>query len=247
MLPETRKERSQLRLPLNRSFSEPSGGGITEGTEDPGRQSKRLYNQLHLQNKSGSLTSSQSSVSSCSTSSSSLCSVDREEQLEELTTQDAKKSPAKRCCLGLPLSLPSSPSCESTSLQRAVAVKRTRVMPAEQLANGKTDSIVVDIRPFLSFNASHIKGAINLNCSDRWNRKRLQTGRVALADLATTGEGKEALRRRTSREVIVVDDGSFDCERLLPTSALFIVISALLDDQRDPVLLSGSYLATRPA
>lgn len=270
MLPEAshpmRMERSHLRLTLNRSFSEPTGTAASHsahdnnplgGAEDAGRQAKRLYTQLqqyhHAGNKPGSLTSSTSSVSSCSTSSSSLCSVDKDEALDELAPQETKplqnKSPAKRCCLGLPLSasLPSSPSCESTTIQRAVSVKRTRTTAPETLAKrmGDDGAVVIDIRPFLAFNASHVRGAINLNCSDRWNRKRLQMGRVVLADLATTSEGKEALRRRSLREVIVCDDGTFDCDRLLPTSALFIVISALLDDQRDPVLLSGNCCTKR--
>lgn len=91
----------------------------------------------------------------------------------------------------------------------------------------------------MAYNASHIRGAINLNCSDRWNRKRLQTGRVSLADLATSPEGKELLRRRSIKEVIVYDDGAVDCERLPPSSTLYIVLSALLDDHKEPFLLAG--------
>jgi dual specificity MAP kinase phosphatase len=100
--------------------------------------------------------------------------------------------------------------------------------------------VIVDCRPFMAYNASHIHGAINVNCSDRWNRKRLQTGRVSLADLATSPEGKELLRRRSVKEVIVYDDGAVDCERLPPSSTLYIVLSALLDDHKEPLLLAGN-------
>ena len=82
-------------------------------------------------------------------------------------------SPAKRCCLGLPvsLSLPSSPSSESASLQRSILVKRTRICTSDQLAR-KLDSpfvydgavksvagrplVVVDCRSFMSFNARYL-------------------------------------------------------------------------------------------
>lgn len=124
--------------------------------------------------------------------------------------------------------------------------KRTRIYTADQLAipptNGQQQQpvVIVDCRPFMAYNASHIRGAINVNCSDRWNRKRLQTGRVSLADLATSPEGKELLRRRSVKEVIVYDDGAVDCERLPPSSTLYIVLSALLDDHKEPLLLAGN-------
>ena len=238
---------------------------------DQRQHQKRLYmqlqhhhNQVHLHqhgsSKAGSNSlgsSSQSSVSSCSTSS-SICSIDKDELDEEqaaplqplVLLQQQQQSPAKRCCLGLPLSvsLPSSPSSESSSLQRSMMAKRTRIYTADQLAAIKWSTssptsgqpvVIVDCRPFMAYNASHIRGAINLNCSDRWNRKRLQTGRVSLADLATSPEGKELLRRRSIKEVIVYDDGAVDCERLPPSSTLYIVLSALLDDHKEPFLLAG--------
>ena len=190
-------------------------------------------------------SSSQSSVSSCSTSS-SICSIDKDEldQEQPPLVLLQQQSPAKRCCLGLPLSvsLPSSPSSESSSLHRSMMAKRTRIYTADQLAARMTGQpvVIVDCRPFMAYNASHIRGAINLNCSDRWNRKRLQTGRVSLADLATSPEGKELLRRRSVKEVIVYDDGAVDCERLPPSSTIYIVLSALLDDHKEPILLAGN-------
>ena len=61
---------------------------------------------------------------------------------------------------------------------------------------GKSDGpgyLLVDCRPFIAYNVSHIKGAINVNCCNRLNRKRLQMGKATLADLATTKEGKEVV------------------------------------------------------
>ncbi|RLU15295.1 hypothetical protein DMN91_012289 [Ooceraea biroi] len=56
--------------------------------------------------------------------------------------------------------------------------------------------------------------AINVNCSDRFNRRRLQLGKATLADLVTAREGKELLRRRQFKEVIVYDDCTDDLEHL---------------------------------
>ena len=221
---------------------------------------KRLYLQLQNHHKSGSLcsssSSSSSSVSSCSTS---ICSVDEvmddQQQQQQPPTAQAPlallqqpQSPAKRCCLGLPLSvsLPSSPSNDSVSLQRCLMAKKTRIVSSDQLAvklKASEPLVVVDCRHFVAYNATHIRSAVNINCADRWNRKRLQTGRVHLADLATSHDGKELLRRASVvRQVLVYDDnGSNDCERLSPSSTLYAVLSALVDDHKEPLLLAGKY------
>ena len=106
------------------------------------------------------------------------------------------------------------------------------------------DLIVVDVRPFMVFNGGHIRRSVNLNCSDRWNRKRLQMGKASLADLVTGKEGKDLLRRRSVKEVIVYDDGAVDCERLPSASSLYIVLSALLEDNKEPILLAGQFYLT---
>lgn len=265
MLPETRLERSHLRLTFNRSISEPASHHQSSSSSTGQQQGepaaelvalmipqKRLYPKA---NGVGSVSSgSQSSVSSCSTSS-SLCSIDKEEMLAEDMTSvqtpqiksNAAQSPAKRCCLGLPLSisLPSSPNSDGVSIQRAVMVKRTRIFSPDQLAAKLSSGVgptmaVLDCRSFMAYNQSHVSGAFNLNCADRWNRNRLQSGRVHLADLVTSPEGKEALRRRAVKDVVVYDDCSVDCDRLPSNSTLYIVLSALLEDHKEPLLLSGT-------
>ena len=297
MLPESRRERHNLRLTFNRSLSEPGGhlhvGDMTSvmsssvssasddvSTRSMERQQKRLYlqlhhhhNQVHLHHhphlsfrvqsgststspssSSTSLSSSNSSMSSCSTSS-SLCQVDDDDlksnSNSHLVAYNAV-SPPKRCCLGLPVSvsLPSSPCSESSSLHRSMLVKRTKIWSVDHLARQMemqssddplADLIVVDVRPFMVFNGGHIRRSVNLNCSDRWNRKRLQMGKASLADLVTGKEGKDLLRRRSVKEVIVYDDGAVDCERLPSASSLYIVLSALLEDNKEPILLAGQF------
>ncbi len=84
-----------------------------------------------------------------------------------------------------------------------------------------------------------MRGAINVNCCDRFNRKRLQQGKASLADLATTKEAKELLKKRNWKEVVVYDDGSEELASLPSSHTLFLVIASLVEDLRQPVMLVG--------
>merc|ERR1739844_36933 len=101
------------------------------------------------------------------------------------------------------------------------------------------NSILLDCRPFIAYNVNHIRGAINVNCCDRFNRKRLQQGKATLADLATTKEGKELLKKRNWKEVFVYDECSESLENLPSSHTLFLVLNALVEDHREPVMLLG--------
>ncbi len=146
------------------------------------------------------------------------------------------------------VSLPASPCSESSTLQRTLLLQHASTTDHDRLAarlelrgsnNNKEDFLLVDCRPFIAFNVNHIRGAINVNCCDRFNRKRLQQGKATLADLATTKEGKELLKRRTWREVVVYDDCSDSLETLPVSHTLFLVMNALVEDHREPVMLLG--------
>lgn len=158
-------------------------------------------------------------------------------------------SPPKRCKLETAsVSLPTSPCAESATLQRALILKKVGTLDADGLKKKIAECnsrprqfLIVDIRPFISYNMSHISGAINVNCSDRFNRKRLQQGKATLADLATTREGKEMLKKRSYKEILVYDDGTCDKERVNSTHPLLLVLSSLVEDNREPVLLLGTY------
>merc|ERR1711972_393781 len=98
-----------------------------------------------------------------------------------------------------------------------MVISQTKTIDDKSLAEkmGKTGKhgknfLLLDCRPFIAYNVSHIKGAINVNCCDRFNRKRLQQGKASLADLATTKEGKEMLKKRNWKDIIVYDDSSED-------------------------------------
>lgn len=164
------------------------------------------------------------------------------------------------------ISLPTSPCSESSTLQRTLLLKNSRTVDPNSLAvriesNSSSSScnitssqssnstaspnlskkltLVVDCRPFIAYNVNHIRGAINVNCCDRFNRKRLQQGKATLADLATTKEGKELLKKRTWKEVFVYDECSESLENLPASHTLFLVMNALVEDHREPVMLLG--------
>jgi len=144
------------------------------------------------------------------------------------------------------VSLPNSPCSESSTLQRTLVMKQAGTITGEGLAkrlqkgskHGR-NFLLLDCRPFIAYNVSHIKGAINVNCCDRFNRKRLQQGKASLADLATTKEGKEMLKKRNWKEVVVYDDSSEDLSSLPYSHTLFLVINSLVEDLRQPIMLIG--------
>lgn len=146
------------------------------------------------------------------------------------------------------VSLPTSPlDSENNTLQRTLVINQTGTIDDDSLAkklqkvNGKhgRNFLLLDCRPFIAYNVSHIKGAINVNCCDRFNRKRLQQGKASLADLATTKEGKEMLKKRNWKEIIVYDDSSDDLASLPSSHTLFLVIKSLVEDLRSPIMLTG--------
>ena len=96
--------------------------------------------------------------------------------------------------------------------------------------------LIVDCRPFVSYNIAHIQGAVNVNCSDRFNRKRLQQGKVSLVDLVSTKEGKDLFKRRGSKEIVLYDDHTKDVRTLTSDNSLHIVLSSLIREGKDPLV-----------
>lgn len=141
------------------------------------------------------------------------------------------------------ISLPTSPCSESSTLQRTLLLKHARTTDPNSLAvrmeTKSNKTLIIDCRPFIAYNVNHIANAINVNCCDRFNRKRLQQGKATLADLATTKEGKEMLKKRTWKEFFVYDECSESLENLPASHTLFLVMNALVEDHREPVMLLG--------
>ncbi|XP_015440181.1 PREDICTED: dual specificity protein phosphatase 10-like isoform X1 [Dufourea novaeangliae] len=265
------RSRDNLKLVLNRSLSEPGppAGGSSSflssptSTVSPCSSTSSGVDVVDGSDSSSSpgcsLNASGSSIvsgcgSSCSSSSSGtdcdLPLVDLHHRHYHLHHHHHhhfhQLSASKRCKLET-VSLPTSPCNENNTLQRQLVIQRTGTITADELANRLPNRqtnegpVLLDCRPFILYNVNHVRGAINVNCSDRFNRRRLQLGKATLADLATTREGKELLRRRHYREVVVYDDCTDDLYRLPVQHPLFLVLVALLEDNWEPALLLGGH------
>lgn len=147
-----------------------------------------------------------------------------------------------------PASMPASPCSDSVALHRSLLLRRVRTLEPAEVARRITRAhkprpfVLLDLRPFFHYNLRHVRSAINLNCSDRFNRKRLQLRRATLVDLAAPAM-KEHLKRRGYRDVIVYDESSSDLACLPSDHPVFLVLSSLLDDNREPLLLKGGFSA----
>ncbi|KAL7633793.1 UNVERIFIED_CONTAM: hypothetical protein RMT77_015749 [Armadillidium vulgare] len=145
------------------------------------------------------------------------------------------------------VSMPASPCADSTTIQRSILLRRSRTIEPVDLARRLTKAqkmrsfLLVDVRSFVAFNMSHIRSAINLNCSDRINRRRLLQRKAGVVDLAVSPAGRDVLKKRCFKEVIVYDDSSRDIELLSQHHPVLLVLMALLEDNRDPLLLKGGF------
>ncbi|XP_076762540.1 dual specificity protein phosphatase 7 [Xylocopa sonorina] len=253
------RSRDNLKLVLNRSLSEPGPpasasaflSSPTSTVSPSSSTSSGVDSCAASDGTECSLNASGSSISGCSSSSSGtecelpLSDVQRHYHRLHHHHHFYQLSASKRCKLET-VSLPTSPCSENNTLQRQLVLQRTKTIAADELADrllGRDAGgpVLLDCRPFILYNVNHVRGAINVNCSDRFNRRRLQLGKASLADLATTREGKELLRRRHYREVVVYDDCTDDVDRLPVQHPLFLVLVALLDDNREPALLLGGH------
>ena len=122
-------------------------------------------------------------------------------------------------------------------------LKARTIQPQELAVKLKKSKsvLLVDCRPFVSYNIAHINGAVNVNCSDRFNRKRLQQGKASLVDLVTSKDGKDLFKRRGSKDIVLYDDHTKDLNQLSPETSMYIVLASLLREGRDAYILKGNY------
>ena len=117
------------------------------------------------------------------------------------------------------------------------------ILPADlacRINRAKT-VLVLDCRPFFAYNANHIQGAVNINCSDRFNRRRLLQGKCSLVDLVTSKEGKDLFKKRSNKEVVVYDDRTKDIKDVATDASMYIVLSVLRREGKQASILKGKY------
>ncbi|XP_076442214.1 dual specificity protein phosphatase 10-like [Babylonia areolata] len=145
--------------------------------------------------------------------------------------------------LGPVVSSPVSPSSPPPPSLGVPGVPPFRAISSGELAAKLRKArpvLVIDCRPFLCYNAQHVQGAVNISCTDRFNRKRLQQGKVGVLELLTATHGKDAFRRRTVRDVVLYDErGSGQHVPPDTDSAMHIVLTTLHREGRQPAVLQG--------
>ncbi len=104
--------------------------------------------------------------------------------------------------------------------------------------------LILDCRSFISYNVLHVAGALSLCCSNRLTLKRLECGKLKLADLVSGDEGKkEFVDKRTSgTDIVVYDDGTSDVEGgNEPTkTSLKVVLNCLRKEGEHVYFLKGT-------
>ena len=107
--------------------------------------------------------------------------------------------------------------------------------------------VIIDCRPFMEYNKSHIQGAVHINCADKISRRRLQQGKVTVLDLISCREGKDSFKRIFSKEIIVYDENTNEPSRVVPSQPLHIVLESLKREGKEPLVLKGNAPAPSPS
>ncbi|XP_076464214.1 dual specificity protein phosphatase 10-like [Babylonia areolata] len=137
---------------------------------------------------------------------------------------------------------------ERTSSNTNTSSTAYRTLTPSELASRLRKSrpiMVIDCRAFLCYNSHHVQGALNISCTDRFNRKRLQQGKVGVLELLAATHGRENVRRRHFREIVLYDGGNSQQQQqqqqqgLDNDSALHIVWATLVREGRQPLVLQG--------
>uniref|UniRef100_A0A8C6FTB5 Dual specificity phosphatase 10 n=1 Tax=Moschus moschiferus TaxID=68415 RepID=A0A8C6FTB5_MOSMO len=100
--------------------------------------------------------------------------------------------------------------------------------------------VIIDCRPFMEYNKSHIQGAVHINCADKISRRRLQQGKITVLDLISCREGKDSFKRIFSKEIIVYDENTNEPSRVVPSQPLHIVLESLKREGKEPLVLKGN-------
>ncbi|KAJ7987924.1 hypothetical protein DPEC_G00318290 [Dallia pectoralis] len=108
------------------------------------------------------------------------------------------------------------------------------------LLEGGLDSVLlIDSRPFIEYNSSHILEAVNVNCS-KLMKRRLQQDKIQINELLQHST-KKKLELMEGQEVVVYDQSSLD-PMTLPSEAFLTVLLAKLERSFPSVhLLSGGF------
>ncbi|NXD11334.1 DUS16 phosphatase, partial [Nothocercus nigrocapillus] len=120
---------------------------------------------------------------------------------------------------------------------------RTQLIVAEKLValleSGTEKFLLIDSRPFVEYNTSHILDAININCS-KLIKRRLQQDKVLITELIQHS-AKHKIEIDCKQEVVVYDQSSKDVTSLSPDCFLTVLLGKLEKNFSSVYLLSGGF------
>lgn len=119
----------------------------------------------------------------------------------------------------------------------------TQLIVAEKLValleSGTEKLLLIDSRPFVEYNTSHILDAININCS-KLMKRRLQQDKVLITELIQHS-AKHKIEIDCKQEVVVYDQSSKDVTSLSPDCFLTVLLGKLEKNFISVCLLSGGF------
>ncbi len=225
----------ELRLRLDTSYLETTVGTVGQSTVISSTTVVKI--QAYMPSSSGSTRSL-----TCGCSSASCCTVSTYEKDGQVSASSPNLNSGVG--YGIPTEAYSTPSL-SSGLSRG----GMRVIHPNELAKKLTHCplghpvgpvpVIIDCRPFMEFNKSHIRGAMHINCSDKISRRRLQQGKITVLDLISCRQSKDSFKGIFSKELVVYDESTVDPGRLTPSQPLHVVLESLRREGKDPIVLKG--------
>ncbi|MGH0167619.1 UNVERIFIED_CONTAM: hypothetical protein FKN15_053322 [Acipenser sinensis] len=108
-----------------------------------------------------------------------------------------------------------------------------------RLESGTGRVLLIDSRPFVEYNTSHILEAVNINCS-KLMKRRLQQDKVLITELIQHS-AKKKLEMDCSQEVVVYDQSSQAVATLSSDCFLTVLLAKLEKSFCSVHLLSGGF------
>ncbi|XP_050179422.1 dual specificity protein phosphatase 16 [Myiozetetes cayanensis] len=119
----------------------------------------------------------------------------------------------------------------------------TQPIAAEKLValleSGTEKLLLIDSRPFVEYNTSHVLDAININCS-KLMKRRLQQDKVLITELIQHS-AKHKIEIDSKQEVVVYDQSSKDVTSLSSDCFLTVLLGKLEKNFSSVYLLSGGF------
>ncbi|KAF7248116.1 Dual specificity protein phosphatase 16 [Varanus komodoensis] len=110
------------------------------------------------------------------------------------------------------------------------------------LKSGMEKLLLIDSRPFVEYNTSHILDAININCS-KLMKRRLQQDKVLITELIQHS-AKHKLEIDNEQEVVVYDQNSKNVASVSSDSFLSVLLGKLEKNFSCVHLLAGRILGS---